>query len=129
MLCPVLAVSWALLVAAVLPPACRARAVMGGDDPDRARAIELIKGRILADLGMSSAPTGYGRAASDSLHLEHMMRVYRRSLHGPSEEASGGRRRGRKGLARGAAKEVTHYYSFKSEGESSKELLYLLSMR
>lgn len=113
MLCPVLAVSWALLV--VLPPACRARAVAGGgDDPERARAIELIKGRILADLGLSRAPTGHGRGASDSLHMEHMMRVYRRSLHRPPED--GGRRRARKGLSRGAAKEVTHYYSFKSEG-------------
>ncbi|XP_075527989.1 bone morphogenetic protein 4-like [Dermacentor variabilis] len=121
MLCPVLAVSWALLVAAVLPSGCRARAATGGggDDPERARAIELIKGRILADLGLSSAPTGHGRAASNKLHLDHMMRVYRRSLHRSPEEGGGrSRGRGRKGLARGAAKEVTHYYSFKSEGKA-----------
>lgn len=123
----VLAVSWALLVAVVLfPTPCRARAVMGGggnEDPDRARAIELIKGRILADLGLSSAPPGGGRGGSSAnrVHMEHMMRVYRRSLQRSSDEGRGrgGRARsGRKELARGAAKEVTHYYSFKNEGRS-----------
>lgn len=93
---------------------------MGGrEDPDRARAIELIKGRILADLGLASVPTGAsqgGQLAANKMHMEHMMRVYRRSLHQSSEE--GGRGKGRKGLARGSSKEVTHYYSFKNEGRS-----------
>ncbi|KAK8788372.1 hypothetical protein V5799_021853 [Amblyomma americanum] len=122
--CSVLAVSWALLVAAMLPAPCRTRAVVGDrEDPDRARAIELIKGRILADLGLASAPTGAsssgGQVALNKVHMEHMMRVYRRSLHRSPEEGGGGRGRergrGRKGVARGSAKEVTHYYSFKNE--------------
>ncbi|XP_077499088.1 uncharacterized protein LOC144110135 [Amblyomma americanum] len=125
--CSVLAVSWALLVAAMLPAPCRTRVVVGDrEDPDRARAIELIKGRILADLGLASAPTGAsssgGQVALNKVHMEHMMRVYRRSLHRSPEEGGGGRGRergrGRKGVARGSAKEVTHYYSFKNEGES-----------
>lgn len=111
MLCPVLVLLWALLVA-VVP--CHSRAVMG-TDPDRARALELIKGRILADLGLSSVPSG-SRANVTRAHMEHMMRVYRRSVQRSTDP--GDRVRGRKDAVKAAsAREVMHYYSFKNEGE------------
>ncbi|EEC13112.1 hypothetical protein IscW_ISCW020647 [Ixodes scapularis] len=122
MLCPVLVLAWALQV--VVVPG-QTRAVMGGD-PERSRAIELIKGRILADLGLSSAPSGAPSEAQGTLskaHLDHMMRVYRRSVQRSVEPGPGERvRNDRKEFARGNEREVMHYYSFKNQGESSGSL-------
>ncbi|CAN8004374.1 unnamed protein product, partial [Ixodes hexagonus] len=120
MLCPVLVLAWALQVV-VVP--CQTRAVMGGD-PERLRAIELIKGRILADLGLSNAPSGTlseARGTLSKAHMDHMMRVYRRSVQRtvePGERV----RNDRKEFARGNEREVMHYYSFKNQGKSSESL-------
>lgn len=118
MLCPVLVLAWALQV--VVVPG-QTRAVMGGD-PERSRAIELIKGRILADLGLSSAPSGAPSEARGTLskaHMDHMMRVYRRSVQRSVEPGPGERvRNDRKEFARGNEREVMHYYSFKNQGRA-----------
>ncbi|KAG0415728.1 hypothetical protein HPB47_007077, partial [Ixodes persulcatus] len=121
MLCPVLVLAWALQV--VVVPG-QTRAVMGGD-PERSRAIELIKGRILADLGLSSAPSGAPSEARGTLskaHMDHMMRVYRRSVQRSVEPGPGERvRNDRKEFARGNEREVMHYYSFKNQGNFTEQ--------